>query len=236
MADVQQTQTDSYVEIDLLEILAILKKNIVLIAIVSIIFGVAGFLGTKMFITPQYEASVNMIVNTRTDTTSTVSTDTINSAKNLVSTYAIIIKSNTVLNQVITNLKLQDMSYDALEQKVSVTAIDDTQVMRIAVTDPDPKLAKQIVKEIARISPNEIVDAVEAGSCKVVSQVRVPSAPVSPNAAKNTVIAAFIGAVLVVAIVIIKNLVSNYIVDDEDVQKYLGLPVLGVIPEIEGDV
>lgn len=236
MADVQQTQTDSYVEIDLLEILAILKKNIVLIAIVSIIFGVAGFLGTKMFITPQYEASVNMIVNTRTDTTSTVSTDTINSAKNLVSTYAIIIKSNTVLNQVITNLKLQDMSYDALEQKVSVTAIDDTQVMRIAVTDPDPKLAKQIVKEIARISPNEIVDAVEAGSCKVVSQVRVPSAPVSPNAAKNTVIAALIGAVLVVAIVIIKNLVSNYIVDDEDVQKYLGLPVLGVIPEIEGDV
>lgn len=234
MANTTQNQSDSYVEIDLLEIFALLKKHIASIILVAIIFGVAGFFGTKLLITPQYEASVNMIVNTRAENTGTVSNDTINSAKNLVSTYAIIIKSNTVLNQVIDNLNLKDIDYDDLEEKVSVTAIDDTQVMRIAVQDPDPNLARRIVKEIARISPNEIVDAVEAGSCKVVSQVRVPEEPVSPSVVKNTAIAALLGAVLIIAIIVIKNLLENYIVDDNDVQKYLDLPVLGVIPEIEG--
>lgn len=229
----ENVQNDSYVEIDLLEVLSIIKANLVWIILAAILFGFGGFAITNYVMTPQYEASVNMIVNTRTDNNSTVSTDTINSAKNLVSTYAIIIKSNTVLNQVIDDLNLKDMDYETLEQKVTVSAINDTQVMRIAVQDPDPELARQIVKEIAKISPEEIVDAVEAGSCKVVSQVRVPTSPVSPSVVKNTAIATLIGIVLVVAIVVIKNLMANYIVDDDDIQKYLGLPVLGVIPEIE---
>ena len=229
----ENVQNDSYVEIDLLEVLSIIKANLVWIILAAILFGFGGFAITNYVMTPQYEASVNMIVNTRTDNNSTVSTDTINSAKNLVSTYAIIIKSNTVLNQVIDNLNIKDMNYETLEKKVSVSAINDTQVMRIAVQDPDPELARKIVKEIAKISPEEIVDAVEAGSCKVVSQVRVPAEPVSPSVVKNTAIATLIGIVLVVAIVVIKNLMANYIVDDDDIQKYLGLPVLGVIPEIE---
>lgn len=229
----ENVQNDSYVEIDLLEVLSIIKANLVWIILAAILLGFDGYAITKYTITPQYEASVNMIVNTKTDNTNAVSTDNINSAKNLVSTYAIIIKSNKVLNQVIDNLNLKDMDYDMLNNKVTVSAINDTQVMRIAVQDPDPDLACKIVKEIAKISPNEIVEAVEAGSCKVVSQVRVPTDPVSPSIVKNTAISALIGIVLVVAIVVIKNLLANYIVDDDDIQRYLGLPVLGVIPEIE---
>ena len=226
-------QNDSYVEIDLLEILSILKSNLLWLILSAVIFAVAGWAFTTYAITPQYEASVNMIVNTKTDGLSTVSTDNINSARNLVSTYAIIIKSNTVLNQVIRDLDVKNMTYEALENKVSVNAINDTQVMRIAVQDPDPELARKLVKEIAKISPEEIVDAVEAGSCKVVSQVRVSSSPISPNVAKNTAVSAIVGIVVTMAIVVIKSLFANYIVDDNDIQKYLGLPVLGVIPEIE---
>lgn len=233
MVENLQPQVEQDDEIDLLELFSILKAHIVLIIVVTVIAAVAGFMVTEYAMTPQYEASVNMIVNTRTDATATVSNDSINSAKSLVSTYAIIIKSNTVLNQVIANLKLQDMDYDTLTEKVSVEAIDDTQVMKIAVKDPDPELARKIVKEIAKISPEEIVDSVEAGSCKVVSQVRVPANPVSPSLKKNVVIAAAAGFVLVVAIILLKNFLANYIVDDDDIQKYLGLPVLGVIPEIE---
>ena len=158
----------------------------------TIVFGIAGFFGTKYLITPQYEASVNMIVNTKQENTSAVSNDNITSAKNLVSTYAIIIKSNTVLNQVIDNLGL-DMDYDTLQKKVTVTAVNDTQVMRVAVKDPDPYLAARIVRSISRVSPDVIVDSVEAGSCKVISQVDEPKAPVSPSITKNTSVAALLG-------------------------------------------
>lgn len=227
-------KNDQYVEIDLFEILSLLKSHWLVIVFVTIIFGAIGYAGTEFLLTPQYEASVNMIVNTRADNTTTVSNDNISSAKSLVSTYAIIIKGNTVLNDVIDRLNL-DMDYEELSAKVNVSAIDDTQVMKISVTDPDPSLAKQIVAEIARLSPQEIIDAVEAGSCKVISRVTATDEPISPSKTKNTAIAALLGMVIVVAIIVIRDFISNYIVDDNDIQKYLDLPVLGVIPEIEED-
>lgn len=223
---------EQYEEIDLREVFILLKNNIVLILVATVLFGIAGFMGTKYLITPQYEASVNMIVNTKQDNTSYVSNDNITSAKNLVSTYAIIIKSNTVLNQVIDNLGL-DMDYDTLQKKVTVTAVDDTQVMRVAVKDADPYVAARIVRSISRVSPDVIVDAVEAGSCKVISQVDEPKDPVSPSIMKNTAVAALLGFAVSVAIIFVKHFFSNYIVDDNDVQKYLGIPVLGVIPQTD---
>lgn len=221
-----------YEEIDLREVFILLKNNIVLILAATIIFGIAGFFGTKYLITPQYEASVNMIVNTKQDNTSAVSNDNITSAKNLVSTYAIIIKSNTVLNQVIDNLGL-NVDYDTLQKKVTVTAVDDTQVMRVAVKDEDPYVAARIVRSISRVSPDIIVDSVEAGSCKVISQVDEPKEPISPSVMKNTAVAALLGLAVSVAIIFVKYFFSNYIVDDDDVQKYLGIPVLGVIPQTD---
>lgn len=228
----EEKNREQYEEIDLREVFVLLRTNIALIIVATVIFAVAGFFATKYLITPQYEASVNMIVNTKQDNTSAVSNDNITSAKNLVSTYAIIIKSNTVLNQVIENLGL-DMDYNTLKNKVTVTAVDDTQVMRVAVKDEDPYLAARIVRSISRVSPDIIVEAVEAGSCKVISQVDEPKEPVSPSIVKNTAVAALAGFVVSVAIIFVKHFFSNFIVDDDDVQKYLGIPVLGIIPETE---
>lgn len=223
---------EQYEEIDLREIFALLKANVVYILIATLAFAIVGFIGTKFLITPQYESSVNMIVNTKQDNSSNVSSDNISSAKSLVDTYAIIIKSNTVLYEVIDELNL-DIDYDELASKISVSAVNSTQIMKISVTDPDPNVAADIVRSIAEISPDEIVDAVEAGSCKVISQVETTDEPVSPSVLKNTALAGIIGLVLAVAVIVIKDFLANYIVDDDDVQKYLGLPVLGVIPEIE---
>lgn len=233
-----ETQNEQ-IEIDLLEILGLLRRRWYIIFVVTVLCGVIGFFGTKYLITPQYEASVNMIVNTRTDASTTVSNDNISSAKSLVDTYAIIIKGNTVLNEVIDRLGLtidgQPMKYDDLESKITVSAVNSTQVMRVSVTDPDPVLAIKIVKEIASISPKEIVDAVEAGSCKVISQVTATDEPVSPSIVKNTAIAALVGMVFAMAAIIVKDLLSNYIIDDVDVEKHLGLSVIGVIPEVGED-
>ena len=66
-----------------------------------------------------------MIVNTRQDITSNVTSDQINSATKLVSTYSIIIKSDTVLQQVIDNLGLS-LTYEKLAERVTVSAVDDT--------------------------------------------------------------------------------------------------------------
>lgn len=219
-------------EISVFEILLMLKEKWIVITTVTIIGALIGWLLFTFLVSPQYEASVNMIVNTKTDITSTVTTDNINSAQNLVDTYAIIIKSNTVLNEVINTLEL-DVSYEEIYECVSVNAINNTQVMKIAVRDEDPLKAKQIVEAIVLIAPNIVVEAVEAGSCKVVSQVLVSKDPVSPNVMRNTMIAAFVSLCICVAIIILKELIYDYIVDDIDIGRKLGIPVLGIIPDRE---
>ena len=150
----------------------------------------------------------------------------------MVSTYAIIIKSNRVLNEVIEKLEL-DIDYEKMAKKVEVASINSTQVMEVVVTDPVPERAAQIVEQIAKIAPKRIVEAVEAGSCKVISDVETGKYPVSPSVMKYTALLAMVGLVLSAGLVILKELFSNYIEDDADVTKYLGLPVLGVIPEVE---
>ena len=219
--------------IDLLEWLRLVKRFLPLIIAVTILFGIGGFLFSRYLITPEYESSIMMIVNTKQDNITTVTNDNIQSAKNLVSTYSIIIKSNTVLNQVIENLGLNE-EYDTLRHKVYVSAVDDTQVMRIAVRDEDSANATQIINEIASIAPDVIVDAVEAGSCKVISQVVTSDGQVTPNVMKNTVIATAIGFLVVMTAVILINAFRvKKIVTEDDLKKLTGLPILGVIPEVK---
>ena len=68
----------------------------------------------------------------------------------------------------------------------------------------------------------------------MISQAVTGNSPVEPNVIKNTMLAAAIGLVLSVMIVAMVQLFSiKKIIDDDDVQKYIGLPVLGVIPEVE---
>ena len=149
--------------VDIMELLFVVKKNIALILAVGVLAGLLGFSATKYLMIPVYEASATMIVNTRMDLKDTVTNDQITSAKNLVDTYAIIIQSGRVLNQVIGNLGLKE-SFQELQQKTMVESINETQVMRVSVRDPDPEKALAILSEMVNIAPDTIIYTVEAGS------------------------------------------------------------------------
>ena len=220
-------------EIYFQDLLQLLKRYLHVFVISVLVMGLAGFAVSKILITPKYESAVMMIVNTKQENSTTVTNDNITSAQNLVSTYSVIVKSNTVLDQVIEKLGL-DLKYRDLYDMVYVNAVDDTQIMRIAVRDTDPVRAEQIVSELAKISPAIIVDAAEAGSCKVISKVTTSERPVYPSTKRNVALAMAIGLLLSILYAVLRELTREvHIVDDSDVQKYLGLPIIGVIPEVE---
>ena len=216
-----------------LELLQALKEKIALILAAAILAAALGW-GFSAFLVPKrYEASVNMIVNTRTEITGVVTSDSISSARNLADTYAIIIKSNKVLNQVIDRLGLQ-MSFEELYDIVSVNDINNTQVMKIAAQCSDPALAEQIVQTISEIAPAIVADAVEAGSCKVVSDVYTAQKPISPSPLRNAALYGAAAMLLVCAAIVLRELFNDQIIDDNDLEKKLGIHALGVIPDVEG--
>ena len=221
-----------YETIDLLELLGVVRRHIVALLLTTVLAAAAGFAVSKFLMTPQYQARALMIVNTRQDTTANVTSDQLNSASKLVSTYSIIVKSDTVLNQVIANLGL-NMSYETLAGKVGVAAVDDTQVMEITVTDANPDGARQVCEQITQVAPDAILTAVEAGSVKVISAASVDPDPVSPNVMRNTAIAGLLGLVVCLGVLFLQVLLDNKINTEEDVTKQLGLNVIGVIPDYE---
>ena len=225
-------ENQDYETIDLLELLGVLRQHILALLLTTVLAALAGFLVSSFVLTPQYQASALMIVNTRQDTSANVTSDQLTSASRLVPTYSIIVKSDTVLNQVIANLGL-NMTYETLASKVEVSAVDETQVMEITVTDPNPDGARQVCEQITQVAPDAILTAVEAGSVKVISAASVDPDPVSPNIPRNTAIAGVLGLVACVGILFLRVLLDNKINTEDDVTKHLGLTVIGVIPNYE---
>jgi len=135
-------------EIDLLELARLLWSHALQIAAAGIAAAVICLLVCTFVLTPRYQASVNLIVNSRQDGNASITSDNINSARNLIDTYAVIIKSNIVLNDVIEQLGL-DMTYRQLLACISVDGVGSTQIMSITVTNEDPALAGKIVQAIA---------------------------------------------------------------------------------------
>lgn len=215
-----------------LELYFAIKDKMLIICGVFLLFAGLGWLVSTSVMDSKYEASVNMIVNTRSETGGTITNDNISSAQNLADTYAIIIKSNIVLNRVIKELSL-DSTYVELAEQVSVESINNTQVMRVSARHSDAELAEKIVATITNIAPDIVKDAVEAGSCKIVSEVTVSDKPVSPSTTKIMILSAMLGTMLYICGLILKELFHDYIVDDSDIANKLGIPVLGVIPEVE---
>ena len=213
------------------KLVSVIKQKILLIfgltsITVIISWGIASFL-----ISPRYEASVNMIVNTKLDNTGNITNDNISSAQNLVDTYAIIVKSNTVLNKVIEQLNLS-MTYEELFDQVSISAVNNTQVMEIAAQNNNPVIAKEVVEIISSLVPDTVAEVMDGATCKTVSQVKVDEEPVFPNVKKTIVITGFLSFILCIAVIVFKELLNDYIVDDGELENKVGVPVLGIIPEV----
>lgn len=219
-------------EIYLSEIFNIIKRNLVKIIIVGIVFGLISFGVTTFLIDKQYVSSGTMIVNTKQDESSQITSDEIRSAQNLASVFTIIIKSDPVLGQVIDNLRL-NIDNEQLAKMVTVSSVDQTQVMKVSVKTKEPELSSRIANEILNISPAIIVEKVEAGSVKEISPAHVNEDAVSPNVLQNTLIATTLGLMLSAGGYILMNILDKTFKSEEDIEKYLDVPILGVIPDVE---
>lgn len=231
------TSRPDELEIDLSQLFYILWNNVVWILLAAVLCADIGY-GIATFVkTPIYTASADMLVNNRQNTTSgdtsTVTSSDLNASSSLVSTYSIILKSHTVLEEVINTLGL-DYSYSELANMVSVSTVNDTQVMRVTVKNADPQVAMDIVAQIVSIAPAVIVDKAEVGSVKTVDQPWSSGRPVSPNKKRYIFAFAIAGALLMCMFLILRELMNNTFKTEADITRELGLPILGVIPLEEG--
>ncbi len=66
--------------------------------------------------------------------------------------------------------------------------------------------------------------------CEVFDHAVVPTAPSAPNVMRNVLIIGMLGVILTIAVVVVRFLLNDTITTSEDVERYLGLSTLALIP------
>ena len=219
--------------IDLREYFFILKKKMWIIALSAVICGVISGLVSLYVITPTYEANTTLIVNKEVeDETAQVSTsDDLNFVQKMAVTYGEIIKSKSVITSTINKLNL-DMTYEDLLKEVSVTNVENTQIIKISVQNEDPKVAATICNTIPEIFSTEAQRIVKASGTEVVDKAIVPEKPIKPNKIMNILIAMVLGVMVSVFVIFFRQGLDTKIKEPKDIEKKLGLPVFGTIPKL----
>lgn len=217
--------------IDLKEYFAIIKKRFWIIALITIVAATVSGVISYIRYVPVYQAKTTLIVSAEPMNGTTVLTgDQIAVTQKLAVLYGEVITSRSVLEPVIKDLNL-DMSYNQLAGQISVEPVNETQIMNLMVQDVNPKRAKDIANHIPQVFTKEVKRITDANKVEVIDKALLPKFPTNSNQTMNILIAAVLGMMIGLFVIFLIEYLDNKIKTPQDIQKHLGLPVLGVIPD-----
>ena len=227
-------------ELDLKELFNIFWNKKVHIILIVLIFIALGVIYTVGFTTPKYTSSTTLVLagaesGNETERTNSITTTDVTLNSKLVSTYSVLVRSKDVLSQVISNLGI-DISWENLRNNVTVSAVEDTEVIEISVTTENPTYSADIANEIAKVFTGKVAEIYNINNVHVVDEAEVEHIPSNINHKRDVVIFAFIGLVVAIIYVLIANMLDTTIKTAEDVEKDFKLPVLASIPVYENAI
>ncbi len=220
-------------EIDLREIFGMLRKRWLMIASITLIAAILAAGVSFFLLKPQYEASTTMIVSYKQNQEALMDYNQLQMSQKLATTYSQIIKSNRIADKVIKKLDL-DLSSKDLNSKISVSQVETTEIFKITVKDNDPELAALIANTEAEIFKQEINEMMKVDSVSTIDVAKVPESPVAPNKVMNIAIATVLGMMVSVGLVFVLEFLDRTYKTPSDIERHLGLPILGAIPDIKG--
>lgn len=208
---------------------------------VSKIYWMMGILLVVMFIgasylmffqKPKYEAYTTLvltrIMDKNQETTAITQNDLLLN-RNLVSTYREIIKSRPILKETIKMLELED-SMEELSSRIEVTSVKDTELIKITVKSDSKEESASIANAIASVFSDRIKDIYNIENLSIIEKAEIPSNPYNIDVIKQMMIITILGLILAFGAVFVIYYFDTTIKDEEDIDKALELPILGVVP------
>ena len=217
-------------ELDLKEIFNIFWTRKIQISFILLFFLGIGCIYTLKYTKPIYGSSITLgLVSNQYDKNTTITTNDITLNSKLIATYNKLIKSSTVLKEVISNLDIK-ISEQELKKNVSVSSINNTELISITVKNENNYLAATIANEIAEVFEEKVKEMYNINNIKIISEANVEDNPLNINHKKDVIMFLGIGIVIVVAYVTLANMLDTTIKTPEDIEKEFNLPVLASVP------
>lgn len=215
------------ITIDLRQIFGIIRKYIFLILAIPIISVLVAGVSVYFIIEPIYKAETTLLVKNQTSTQ--IMYNDILANRQLVKTYREIARSRRVADEVIQRMGLAITSAK-LREMVDVTLRGDTEIIAISVEHPSPYFAAHLANAVAEAFTNHTIRIMQVENVTVVDTAEEPTDPVKPRKMLTMAVAGFAGGMVGLGTAFVLAYLDNTFKKPEDVQDYLGLPVLGTIP------
>ncbi|MBU6087738.1 Wzz/FepE/Etk N-terminal domain-containing protein [Mammaliicoccus sciuri] len=217
--------------IDLSKLFTILKKNMKYLIILPIVFLVLSMVITFVFMTPKYSSSTQVLVNQK-ETDNQIMAQQVQSNLQLVNTYSEIIKSPRILDKVSKNLKGKYSSKE-ISGMLTVSNQAESQILNIVVENESRETASKVANEIANVFSKDVSKIMNVDNVSVLSKADTNGNQISPKPLVNLVVGIFLGLIVALIIIFLKEILDKRIKTEEDVEEFLGLPVLGVIQKFD---
>jgi capsular polysaccharide biosynthesis protein len=224
-------------ELDLRDYIKVLKKRLVLI-LALVVISCAVTASVSMFLLkPIYQASTKLIVNKSNERAGVdqVDINTVNLNLRLIDTYKEVIKTPRIMDKVSEQYPDFHLTSDQLINKVTVSSVNNTQVMTLVVEDTSYEKAARIVNAVSKVFQQEIPSIMKVDNVSLLNEADVNDhpKPVKPNVKLNIAISVVVALMVGVGIAFLLEYLDDTIKTEEDVTQFLELPTLGMIMKIK---
>jgi len=222
-------------EITLEQIFHIIIKRLPLVVLFACLAGILSAVYSWQYLNNVYQTSSTVMVSSTkniSDSTDQLTSSDYSLNVQLVNSYSVLCKTNRVLNQVISALSLP-MTADQLSSMVSVTSVNDTEIIYISVTSGDPVMAQSICNTLTSVFQKEVITIMKMDNVQIIDKAPLSLYPVSPNRERNVLIAVMMGIVLGGILGVALEFLDRTVKTDEQIQSILGVSVLSTIPRMK---
>lgn len=223
-------------ELDLKELFFVFWHKKVQIIIIVFIFCILGVFYTSLLIEPKYKSSTTLILakvdSEATSTSESITQTELTLNQKLVSTYSELIKSKSILREVINNLEI-DISEDKLANNVSISLVNNTELINITISDEEPQRAADMANELAKVFTQKVSEIYNINNVHVVDKAEVSNVAYNINHSKDIFMFMGLGVVVSTIYVFIYNMLDTTIKTSEDIERKTKLTVIASIPRYD---
>lgn len=218
-------------EINLMEFFDYYLARVVYVIATILAFVLLGSIYSFVIKKPLYQSSTTVVLARSNDDTQKYTQSDVLLNQNLVPTYSNIIKSRSVLRQVINNEKL-DYTADELSNLITVSSVENTEIIKVTVKNQDRELAKKIANGIVPVFTNKVQGFYNIDNVSVLDTAELASRPCNINYPKDLVIFIMLGFVLSSGVIFVIYYFDTTIKNTSDIEDKLKLTVLGTVPNV----
>ncbi len=150
----------------------------------------------------------------------------------VVSDTIYVLQSRTVLNAVGEEVGIKN-GYNALKSNITITHPEDTRVLEITAKASSPEMAKKIVDALSVIGPVEANNVLRYDRIQVYEEGTYSNWAINQVSITSYLTYGLLAGVLVYVVFLGMFLFDNYIHTEEDIERYLGISIIGDIPDAE---